>query len=423
MCVPKIGSSNMFKIKMIDPTKWFFYLTSSDKESLYNDPSYKSSVNEDTFVVCRDELSSSGSTTTSKDGKKPIYKKFAYYPNCIEFYLKKYKTETQRHYYEIISDKCKGFKPYIDIDMGLDKEFDEETKKKIDTDLFNLVENIKVILSHILIENSVFNVLIYDSSYGTKISYHIVVDKLYVTNNIVLKNIIEYIQEKIKTNPLSQYIDTKVYKMNQQFRLLGSSKLSNPNRVKRLFGSSLETELNLKDFTQSLITFIKDSYPLRLKEKYDKRWIIKPQKSKLSTGINIDVDDMSKHHQKFIEQFFEDHPEYEIKSIIDSTSEGSDEEEGTTEGTTNNKFYLLILKRISPSYCEECDRIHENENPYLFIRGNVAKLNCRRSDTSMIFIIENVVQENIIEDFKEKISVKTPPKVKKINMKKVSTIF
>lgn len=406
---------------MIDPTKWFFYLTSSDKESLYNDPSFKKKYTEDTFVVCRDEMSSS----STKDGNKPIYKKFAYYPNCIEFYLKKYKSESYRHYYEIIYDKCKGFKPYIDIDMGLDKEFDEETKKKIDIQLFNLVENIKVILSHILLESSSkktpFEVLIYDSSYGTKISYHIVVDKLYVTNNIVLKNIIEYIQEKIKTNPLSQYIDTKVYKMNQQFRLLGSSKLSNPNRVKRLFGSSLRTEMNLKDFTQSLITFIKDSYPLRLKEKYDKRWIIKPQKSKLSTGINIDVDDMSKHHQKFIEQFFEDHPEYEIKSIIDSTSEGSDED--GIESITNNKFYLLILKRISPSYCEECDRIHENENPYLFIRGNIAKLNCRRSDTSMIFIIENVVQENIIEDFKEKISVKTPPKVKKINMKKVSTIF
>lgn len=415
MCVPKIGSSNMFKIKMIDPTKWFFYLTSSDKESLYNDVSYKSSSNEDTFIVCRDELSSSGSTTTSKDGKKPIYKKFAYYPNCIEFYLKKYKSETERHYYEIISNGCKGFKPYIDIDMGLEKEFDEETKKKIDTDLFNLVENIKVILSHILLESNTFDVLVYDSSYGTKISYHIVFDKLYVTNNIVLKNIIEYIQEKIKTNPLSEYIDTKVYKMNQQFRLLGSSKLSNPNRVKRLFGSSLERELKLKDFTESLITFIKDSYPLRLKEKYDKRWIVKSSKAKGSTGITIDVDDMSKHHQKFIEQFFEDHPEYEIKSIIDN----SDEE----EGTTNNKFYLLILTRISPSYCEECDRIHEHENPYLYIRGNVAKLNCRRSDTSMIFIIENVVQENIIEDFKEKISVKTPPKVKKINMKKVSTIF
>jgi hypothetical protein len=51
---------------------------------------------------------------------------------------------------------------------------------------------------------------------------------------------------------------------------------------------------------------------------------------------------------------------------------------------------FIILKRISQSYCEICERYHEHENPYLFIIGEKRQIyfDCRRSngEKSKIYI-------------------------------------
>lgn len=42
---------------------------------------------------------------------------------------------------------------------------------------------------------------------------------------------------------------------------------------------------------------------------------------------------------------------------------------------------IILLERIAPSFCRVCERIHENENPYLIISGNMrtVQIDCRRN--------------------------------------------
>lgn len=46
------------------------------------------------------------------------------------------------------------------------------------------------------------------------------------------------------------------------------------------------------------------------------------------------------------------------------------------------KGSLVLLKRYTPSYCKMCDRVHENENPYLVVAGYNRDIYfyCRRAD-------------------------------------------
>jgi hypothetical protein len=55
-----------------------------------------------------------------------------------------------------------------------------------------------------------------------------------------------------------------------------------------------------------------------------------------------------------------------------------------TYKTTHNGSNLIILKRIRPSWCRVCQRIHENQDPYLVVVGRERNvyLDCRRHPTN-----------------------------------------
>ena len=64
--------------------------------------------------------------------------------------------------------------------------------------------------------------------------------------------------------------------------------------------------------------------------------------------------------------------------------------------TQENKFFLKSLK---PYMCITCNRIHEHENPYLFVLQNKLYFNCRRSTNNKSTILCDIgIEENKIID-------------------------
>ena len=47
-----------------------------------------------------------------------------------------------------------------------------------------------------------------------------------------------------------------------------------------------------------------------------------------------------------------------------------------------NGNLLIVLRRLNPTYCELCKRIHESENPFITVTGDFRNVTfyCRRND-------------------------------------------
>ena len=47
-----------------------------------------------------------------------------------------------------------------------------------------------------------------------------------------------------------------------------------------------------------------------------------------------------------------------------------------------NGNLLIVLRRLNPTYCEICKRVHESENPFITVTGDFRNVvfYCRRAD-------------------------------------------
>lgn len=364
----------------MNSTVWWRKLTDGD-EAMFN----KNNVPNDAFPICLE-------TPSNIEGVDP-FKNFAVFRSAYTLLLECVKTpDIKRCFFEIIRANHSQ-KHYADIDIKLEddkltEQFHHTIEEKIAIANIIVAEYISAILK-VNPEIKTTDILVFNSNSSNKRSYHIIVDRWYFPtckqNKEFFKKCIEYI-------PLShrKYIDNRMYKPNQQFRLFLSTKCGK-NRTKVLDpqspwkSSEIIEDPNqmLKEiFYASLIT-LTDIGCQMIPYEYEDR---------SEYYATRDLDDKECDAVIKIFRTFEDASSFEIIGI----KSGS----------------LLVLRRRRPSYCKVCCRTHDHEHPFVYTTfDNNVYFSCRRCDESQLLgNINNFTEkkENKITTNKEQYGYEIP---------------
>jgi hypothetical protein len=317
--------------------KWYHYLNKVGEDNLINNER----LEDENLVVCQ-QLSS---------------RRYTHFQNFSAFF-RYFNTlpEIERCFYEILMPG-KPRKPYFDIDMDKDKISNFEEKE--------LFKEIKKIFRDIL--GKQYCLLVFSSHTYNKWSYHLIVDNFILQNykecEIFYDRFIDKISEKYKP-----YFDRCVYKSVQQFRIIGNHKFQKEN-----------TKIFEKDLSVGF------KYPTRCREKnakflhllstsliYNNSYCnilggFSPPEEEKNLGMGAACEgDISDVLQNF----------FAVYSPDDFQYSGCKEQNGNL---------LLILRRLNPTYCKECDRIHQSENPFITVTGSYRNITfyCRRKDEKL----------------------------------------
>lgn len=313
---------------------------------------------------------------------------------------------SQRVQFECIRTLAGSCKLVFDLDIKGKKTILEADKVRnmfIDHLLDYFEKKFKVILSLST------DVLIYTShcEEKEKFSYHLVIDnfcfKNYRVVGIVAHDILDKCPRKLQKYVEDNSFDRSIYPVNEtysfrQLRFYGCRK-PNTNRIKTLcdtwefFGDTVVHRYSNGDsknfdnnFYHSLISFT-DYCTLLNAEKMEKKKEKKLIKFQETSEI---LDSELEQILNKCEEKYENEWTYEVRSV---------------EGN------LIILNRLAPSLCPVCgdDKLHESENPLLYILGNRVYFYCRRSEKSEIACrIEREEVEEMVDEEK-----KSPVKKKK----------
>lgn len=264
--------------------------------------------------------------------------------------------EQERCFDEVISDSQQK----VRFDIDIEKENEEDTR--------DLDDILKVVIDSLL--SSLFKIIpdlkleriFYFSSHGeTKRSVHIVLPDYHTSNCIEAK---ELCLMSVKNMPsrYSQFIDSGIYSDNHSLRIMNCCKL-NSNRVKRFNRSFYymgeKIIFNNEDmknehgdysentiFINSLISIITDSKRVNITVNLNKNI----KRKNISNPIVSQCLELAKNILG---------PEftYEYEDTVGS---------------------IIVLKRIAPSFCRICNRVHESQHPFLLYQEANLYFNCRR---------------------------------------------
>jgi len=286
-------------------------------------------------------------------------------------------------FFEVILGK-KLQKPHFDIEIVKEKfeedypELIKEFEKIGEQLIRHLIKAIIEIIPDIQIER---DILLY-SSHGTKQgkekrSYHLIINNYCHMDHEEAGYFYKKVIEKIKY--FSEYIDHSVYSCFQQFRLLGCEKPESgrpkifhetfkigKNKYKHIY-SDPSISKNLAMFQESLVGFtslcklLPNYKPLIDKKVYESEEISQRQAEEAFKMLEGDC-------RYFV--------------IKDVTS-------------------IIMLKRLKPSYCKICEKIHDAENPFLTIYKDKVYFFCRRNLQGKKLYLGNLItgkDEEQIED-------------------------
>lgn len=275
--------------------------------------------------------------------------------------------DDKKHFYEIIDDKCKFF---LDMDAKCDEIKYEDWELSI------------IIIKQKLIDffNNYFNKNIkileyqsYPTKTETKRSCHLIIPN-YCFYADDCKNLFRLFIDSVDLKYRS-LIDDKVYGNRRMLRIEGSTKL-NSNRKKIYLNNNYEDNQNI--LLEGLITNIKDIQLLYTKiyiPDLNKEIKYKPKKeivlrydNKKYNNINSDLQIISYEYKYIINIINKWHYDYIKHSQLNDIF--------IFNYIINN---MIILKRIKAFMCPDCNRIHENQHPYVFVVSNNLYFHCRRS--------------------------------------------
>jgi hypothetical protein len=319
---------------------------------------------------------------------QPQQRFFSAFNTHIDFYeLNETMNESDRHFYEVIFGESPQ-KPHFDLDIPCDENgnyISEELKTNCDNILSELLQGIIYVCKKVNVKiNPENDIRVYTSHGINKRSYHVILCNYCHSNNLEARafydNVMETLPEYII---LSKCIDSSVYSVKQQFRILGSSK-PGTNRIKTRMASYKINEIQyegkvgnkLEELEHSLVSYTSGCIFLPefcLKNKSTK---ITGDGLTLSNeivqscvqlmGISLNIGDI-----------------YSFFSV------------------SNVKGGLISLKKKRPYNCVICNRVHENENPYLRINiYSQVYYYCRRNEKAKILlgcIEEELVAANTLD--------------------------
>lgn len=278
-------------------------------------------------------------------------RQFTMFSTPIEF--KKYESsilEDEKCFYEVILGK-RHRKPYFDIDVSL-KEHPNTTEQKMNYLIDILVENIKELLVDYKPK-----ILVFTSHRSDKLSYHVVVDRVFLQDNEECK----IFAEKVAPLELQQFLDTRVYSSLQQFRVINSRKSGKKNKKTLNYMLSdnffIPKEIKTNEFRKqmyilyaSLVTFTSECSQFKIGGSKKKKKMRKGNASEFDVDMAMDL-----LHQRY--------KNFEIKQIREL-----------------NGNILVELISSESYFCNIHNRIHENENAYITIKGMMKNIwfDCRR---------------------------------------------
>jgi len=288
-------------------------------------------------------------------------------------------------FYEVLSENIKR-KMYFDIDID-----DKSKLGNIDTFIYDVCGVIIDILpdAYMLVTKS-------ENNESLKCGIHIIIVNYFVENVYHAKRFYDNVYSYLPDN-YKRFFDDKVYKSVQQFRLLFSSKI-NENRPKRYFKliPTINVKVNKKMLLNlSMIQIIENDIGLEIQNiPEEKLFYIEERKSENENeNIIYNNDDI-------IEKISDE----KVNKILDLAKNHINL---TSFSYHCTKGMFIILKRIKPSKCDFCKRVHENENAFLYEGNGNIFFGCRRSDNN-----------NIVCAYDEDVE-----KIKKLNKEEVLKFF
>jgi hypothetical protein len=316
------------------------------------------------------------------------YKSFASFSSPISLYnYIKRRPLRLRCFDEIVADS------YQKVRFDIDIEYKEEGGKDTSTENKTLMMTRKKRILDELIQNvtdhlitSMFNIIpdlrperiMYFSSHGEdKRSVHLVFPDYHTSCCEEARELYRQVARFIPKQYL-QYIDHGIYGDNKSLRIMdcckwGSDRFKQLNDRFVLSGVEVKYEGAQPDtsnvrFISSLVSFITDSKCLpNLLSPTSKQKI----KRELLPGGIVSL---------CIER---------AKTVL-STDYTFEYEK--VEGN------VIVLKRIAPSYCKLCNRIHESQHPYLLLYDADLYFNCRRcSDKKLGLFLGNINGKEMVE--------------------------
>lgn len=278
--------------------------------------------------------------------------------------------ENERHFYEIINNRCKFF---LDLDAKCkDVSYDEWCESII---------IIKKELKMLFIKNFNKNIdiIVYQSFPSIKepkYSCHLVIP-CFCFHAEDCKNICNMILNTINIKYKS-IIDDKVYGNRRMLRMEGSTKLNSDRKKICIYENKNNIQfINL----DGLITNLENTEPLNTtlfennKNKKINELIFNEQ-NEISIVLkqnkyNYTQDDIIfiKDNIKKIEYIINKWHYYKNKLNI-----------GDYIFIANNIINnMIIFKRVKPFNCPDCNRVHEKQHPYSYVKYTKLFFHCRRS--------------------------------------------
>lgn len=322
--------------------------------------------------------------------------------NCVKDYMFKFIVffnDSKHRYYYVFNDYIE----YAEYIININEKYrcfhevitNNLQKMRFDIDIDNKDININDIIDEIIsasitylkkygiILNLSSDVIITESCSENKISYHIIIDNYCVRDSENAKIFYNFVVSRIKTK-YKKYIDNAVYKNIQNFRILGNQKFGT-NRIKK-FVESWKYKNNTINYCYKFNT---DDEFRKLLLQLNATLITE------TSGCKVIPYKINRKNNE--------------SKLSDCNIENINK---TLDIITNNKIFnnlkvlnvienIITLRRIAPSYCDICKRVHEHENPYIKITDEACELYCRRNNKPLILKKFEVTKNNTLKEMDE----------------------
>jgi hypothetical protein len=317
------------------------------------------------------------------NGKDSI--RYFLFKSVYSFFIYVLENSSQTNVFHEVIFGNKPQKIYIDIDMELNDDNFLSSNFHLKSDKIKIAETIidetieAIKKARPLIKDE--DILVLNSNSEEKVSYHIIVDRWIFSksedNEDFFNDMLSYINPQ-----LHRYYDKQMYSNIRNFRVYMNYKYKKgrilkvdeksrwiPDDLKLINDSNpnkRDYQYNKEIFLASLITNNNYCSFLNTKDKPEDNY----ENSELSSINEVYIDKILKVFNKLPESNYFEHK------------------------VEKNRIFL---KRKKESYCNVCERIHENQNSYLFLTNkNDIWLNCLRNSKS--YKIGNI---NNVSDVKE----------------------
>lgn len=341
------------------------------------------------FIVQRNRLGS----------KKNIERKYALFDSPRD-YWEWSESQVNPSCFEVIQGAYDQ-KIHFDIDIKVSES--EDAYAIADEVLLNVLGS----LEYLGVKKE--HVYLYESNgkENYRASFHIVVQKWHCSNNTEAKLVWKFCNNRLPQH-LQQYLDHAVYSSAQCFRLVGSAKIGT-TRFKKLtkhWPITRKSEGDYIDFVMSLVgQFHEETQHISDLPRYaDLATLIQTRANE------IEIIDIPEEVLEKVKTMVEEHPQLTPgHAKLTKISEDKNERK------------ILIYRRIFASKCPLCEgRIHEHENPYVFVVQNEPSIynayySCRRDAITFLHLGSVLLRNRLfdVEHGKQIVEIKVDPEKRK----------